>query len=91
MRQQWYCKVPFGLTTTMRELDIAIYCVLVCKNVVQYLFRIKRRHLWETLADAYLARGSFQSALKSYNKALELHADPIYPTYKIGVLYQVNF
>lgn len=33
-------------------------------------------------------RGSYTAALSTYNKALSLGADPMYPKLKIGVVYQ---
>ena len=43
-------------------------------------------HIWEALADAYYARGSYEAALKAYNQSIKLGADPVYPRLRIGVI-----
>ncbi|KAG8237943.1 hypothetical protein J437_LFUL017317 [Ladona fulva] len=42
------------------------------------------RHCWESLADAYLARGSFLTALKSYQRVTELDSSAVYPSFQIA-------
>lgn len=41
-------------------------------------------HSWESLADAYLARGAHTSALKSYQRALELNPESLYPLIQLA-------
>ncbi|XP_015109958.1 tetratricopeptide repeat protein 37 isoform X2 [Diachasma alloeum] len=41
-------------------------------------------HCWESLADAYWARGAHTSALKSYQRALELSPGSLYPMIQIA-------
>lgn len=48
------------------------------------------RPCWEALADAYLARGSYTSALKCYNICLELSDQKIYPSLQIANIKKVN-
>jgi hypothetical protein len=47
-------------------------------------------HVRESLGDAYCLRESYQAALNSFNRALSLGAHPLYPKYRIGVVYQVR-
>lgn len=37
---------------------------------------------WECLADAYLKRGSYESALKAFEKASEINPKAMYPLYQ---------
>ena len=37
------------------------------------------RHCWECLGDAYLARGSYNSALRTFKKALEVSFNSAVP------------
>lgn len=48
-------------------------------------------HCWEALADAYLAKGSFTSALKCYTICLELSDQKIYPSLQIANIKKVRF
>lgn len=41
-------------------------------------------HCWESLADAYWARGAHTSALKSYQRALELSPGSLYPMIQLA-------
>ncbi|CAH1156223.1 unnamed protein product [Phaedon cochleariae] len=41
-------------------------------------------HCWQSLADAYFARGSFTSALKCYEKSLELATNSLYSSLQIA-------
>jgi len=45
-------------------------------------------NLWETLADAYYSRGSYEAALKTFDRAIQLGAEPTYPKLKMGVIYE---
>ncbi|XP_054277686.1 tetratricopeptide repeat protein 37-like [Macrosteles quadrilineatus] len=47
-------------------------------------------HLWEALADAYLARGANGSALKSYQRVLDLRPGAFYPALKIATIKQIT-
>lgn len=47
-------------------------------------------HCWESLADAYYGRGAYTSALKSYQRVLELDPDAIYPAFQMGTIKQVS-
>lgn len=42
---------------------------------------------WEGLADAYLSRGSYNSAAKVYQKITELESDNPYPKYQVGKIH----
>lgn len=50
----------------------------------------KNSHFWETLGDAYFARGSYTSALKSYGKAVELSDEHLYSLLQIANIKLVN-
>ncbi|KAK5647507.1 hypothetical protein RI129_002399 [Pyrocoelia pectoralis] len=39
---------------------------------------------WESLADAYMARGAYTSALKSYQKATEIRPNSLYPLLQVA-------
>lgn len=47
-------------------------------------------HCWEALADGYLAKGAFTSALKCYEKALELSEHALYPTLQTAFIKKVG-
>ncbi|XP_046688834.1 tetratricopeptide repeat protein 37-like [Homalodisca vitripennis] len=47
-------------------------------------------HMWEALADAYMARGANGSALKSYQKVLELKPGAFYPALQIATIKQMT-
>ncbi|GJQ65964.1 hypothetical protein Trydic_g4060 [Trypoxylus dichotomus] len=44
---------------------------------------------WESLGDAYMARGSYTSALKSYQKAAELSPTSLYSQLQIATVKQI--
>nr|CAD7400214.1 unnamed protein product [Timema poppensis] len=46
-------------------------------------------HCWESLADAYYARGAYTAALKSYQRVVELSPGAVYPAYQIASINQV--
>lgn len=48
-------------------------------------------HYWEALADAYIARGAFNSALKCYQKAMELEDNALYPLLQIANIKKVSY
>ncbi|KAF5303636.1 hypothetical protein FQA39_LY09883 [Lamprigera yunnana] len=53
-------------------------------NAINTLRFVVRRnpddgHCWESLADAYMARGAYTSALKCYQKATEIMPNALYP------------
>ena len=54
------------------------------ENVIIFWFEIKFycSNMWECLADAYLKRGSFNAALKSFVKVIELNPDSEYALYQ---------
>ncbi|KAB0804312.1 hypothetical protein PPYR_01282 [Photinus pyralis] len=41
-------------------------------------------YCWESLADAYMARGAYTSALKSYQKATEIQPKSLYPLLQVA-------
>lgn len=43
-------------------------------------------HVWETLAEAYYARGSFEASMRAFEQCLKLGADPTYSKFKIGAI-----
>nr|XP_004651671.2 tetratricopeptide repeat protein 37 [Jaculus jaculus]XP_044989526.1 tetratricopeptide repeat protein 37 [Jaculus jaculus]XP_044989527.1 tetratricopeptide repeat protein 37 [Jaculus jaculus] len=43
---------------------------------------------WESLGEAYLSRGSYTTALKSFSKASELNPDSIYSVFKVAAIQQ---
>lgn len=45
--------------------------------------------LWETLADAYLYRGSLSAASKAYNRAIVRGVDPTHSKMRISVIHQL--
>jgi len=47
-------------------------------------------HNWESLADAYLIRGAHTSALKSYQRALQLNPGSLYPMIQLANIKLVN-
>nr|CAD7589451.1 unnamed protein product [Timema genevievae] len=46
-------------------------------------------HCWESLADAYYARGAYTAALKSYQRVVELSPGAVYPAYQIASINQL--
>lgn len=62
-----------------REISSAI-------KSLRYVIRAdpNNNHCWESLADAYWARGSHTSALKSYQRALDLSPDSLYPMIQLA-------
>nr|CAD7262121.1 unnamed protein product [Timema shepardi] len=47
-------------------------------------------HCWESLADAYYARGAYTAALKSYQRVVELSPGAVYPAYQIASINQAK-
>lgn len=47
------------------------------------------RHCWESLADAYLAKGAYSSALKCYEKTSILLQGALYPMIQKAHIKQV--
>ncbi|XP_039276622.1 tetratricopeptide repeat protein 37 isoform X2 [Nilaparvata lugens] len=77
--RKWAC-VRLGVQySTENDVDSAVKCL-----------RAALRHdptdseCWEVLADSYLARGSYTSAMKSYQKVLELKPGSLYPAVQIA-------
>ncbi|XP_062068375.1 superkiller complex protein 3 [Lepus europaeus] len=44
---------------------------------------------WESLGEAYLSRGSYTTALKSFTKASELNPESIYSVFKVAAIQQI--
>lgn len=63
---------PASFTFIPRKIHIIYFCSTI----------------WETLADAYFSRGSYETSLRAYTKCLELGAHPTYPKFRIGVVHQ---
>ncbi|XP_063309755.1 superkiller complex protein 3 [Pelobates fuscus] len=49
----------------------------------------KDSNCWECLGEAYLSRGGYTTALKSFMKASELNPDSVYSSYKIASIKQI--
>ncbi|XP_066459101.1 superkiller complex protein 3 [Eleutherodactylus coqui] len=49
----------------------------------------KDPNCWECLGEAYLSRGGYSTALKSFMKASELNPDSVYSAYKIASIKQI--
>ncbi|XP_029428963.1 tetratricopeptide repeat protein 37 [Rhinatrema bivittatum] len=49
----------------------------------------KDANCWECLGEAYLSRGGYTTALKSFTKASELNPESIYGIYKIAAIKQI--
>ncbi|KAG8598337.1 hypothetical protein GDO81_002570 [Engystomops pustulosus] len=49
----------------------------------------KDPNCWECLGEAYLSRGGYSTALKSFMKASELNPDSLYSAYKIASIKQI--
>ncbi|XP_053330770.1 SKI3 subunit of superkiller complex protein isoform X2 [Spea bombifrons] len=49
----------------------------------------KDANCWECLGEAYLSRGGYTTALKSFMKASELSPDSVYSMYKIASIKQI--
>ncbi|KAM8960803.1 superkiller complex protein 3 [Pelodytes ibericus] len=49
----------------------------------------KDSNCWECLGEAYLSRGGYTTALKSFTKASELNPDSVYSMYKIASIKQL--
>ncbi|XP_054721060.1 tetratricopeptide repeat protein 37-like [Uloborus diversus] len=47
-------------------------------------------HTWECLADAYLKRGSYESALKAFERAAEINTNAMYPLYQIATIQKLR-
>lgn len=45
---------------------------------------------WECLADAYLKRGSYESALKAFEKSSEINPKAMYPLYQIATIQKMR-
>jgi tetratricopeptide (TPR) repeat protein len=61
--------------------------VLLLTNYSFFVFS----NCWECLADAYLARGAYISALKSYERALELNPDSFFSMIQLANIKLVSF
>lgn len=46
---------------------------------------------WESLADAYLARGAYIAALKCYQKTVELTSNTLYSILQIATIKRVRY
>lgn len=46
-------------------------------------------HCWDSLADAYMARGAYTSALRCYQKSAELKENSLYSLLKMANIKQV--
>ncbi|XP_045477416.1 tetratricopeptide repeat protein 37 [Harmonia axyridis] len=60
-------------------------------RAIQYLRLVSRvdednGHCWEALADAYLYKGAYTSALKAYERVLEISVDALYPALQIALI-----
>lgn len=44
---------------------------------------------WESLGEAYLSRGSYTTALKSFTKASELNPESVYSVFKVAAIQQI--
>ncbi|NXG82688.1 TTC37 protein, partial [Stercorarius parasiticus] len=49
----------------------------------------KDSNCWESLGEAYLSRGSYSTALKSFRKASELNPELVYSIYKAAAVEQI--
>ncbi|NWT45781.1 TTC37 protein, partial [Chroicocephalus maculipennis] len=49
----------------------------------------KDSNCWESLGEAYLSRGSYSTALKSFRKASELNPELVYSVYKAAAVEQI--
>lgn len=49
----------------------------------------KDSNCWESLGEAYLSRGSYSTALKSFRKASELNPGLVYSIYKAAAVEQI--
>uniref|UniRef100_A0A8C7EGZ2 TTC37 protein n=1 Tax=Nothoprocta perdicaria TaxID=30464 RepID=A0A8C7EGZ2_NOTPE len=50
----------------------------------------KDANCWESLGEAYLSRGSYMTALKSFTKASELNPELVYSVYKTAAIQQIQ-
>ncbi|XP_017785314.1 PREDICTED: tetratricopeptide repeat protein 37 [Nicrophorus vespilloides] len=57
----------------------------------RYVVRVDstNSHCWECLADAYLARGAYTSAIKCYQKAFEIKPDSLYALLQVAHIKKV--
>lgn len=67
-----------------KEYEKAIGCLRI-------VLRMNPKHseCWESLADAYLARGAYIAALKCYQKTVELTSNTLYPLLRIATIKRV--
>lgn len=49
----------------------------------------KDPNCWESLGEAYLSRGSYATALKSFRRATELNPELVYSVYKAAAVEQI--
>ncbi|RZC41781.1 tetratricopeptide repeat protein 37, partial [Asbolus verrucosus] len=58
---------------------------------LRFVIRIDENntHCWESLADAYLAKGAYTSALKCYEKASDLSKAALYPLLQMANIKQI--
>lgn len=59
---------------------------------IKYLISISAlfSHGWESLADAYWSRGAYRSALKSYQRALDLCPGSLYSMIQVANIKLVS-
>lgn len=71
--------------------------ITFCSLIVSWNFSLqaalradpKDFNCWESLGEAYLSRGGYTTALKSFTKASELNPDSIYSVFKVAAIQQI--
>lgn len=61
---------------------------LLASQLLMHNFLFSR--IWESLGDAYMTRGSWHAALKSFQKVIQLSPTNIYATFQIGTVKLVG-
>lgn len=67
-----------------KEYEKAVGCLRIVARM-----NPTNSHCWESLADAYLARGAYTAALKCYQKTAELVPHSLYPLLQIATIRRV--
>lgn len=66
---------------------LRLYCVFSLQAALRA--DPKDPNCWESLGEAYLSRGGYTTALKSFRKARELNPQAIYSIYKAAAIEQI--
>lgn len=77
--------------------DVEVVLLLLVLLIVSWNFSLqaalradpKDFNCWESLGEAYLSRGGYTTALKSFTKASELNPESTYSVFKVAAIQQI--